>query len=108
VFDARHATRIAAVLLVLTTTLACSSFRLPFSLPWSGPARMRGSTMTEEDLRNELSGYAARFSAYVNDAAEDIAAGTTDRAIRRRTLIWRMKIIAPVQEAAFSEAPQAC
>lgn len=101
------ATRIAALLLAVTTTLACGSFRLPFSLPFmSGSSRMYGSTMTEDELRNELSGYAARFGAYVSDASEDIASESPDRAIRRRTLIWQMKMIPPVQEAAFADTAQ--
>ena len=100
------ATRIAALLLALTTTLACGSFRLPFSLPFLGSQSMSGSTMTEDELRNELSGYAARFGAYVSDASEDIASESQDRAIRRRTLIWQMKMIPPVQDAAFADTAQ--
>jgi hypothetical protein len=42
----------------------------------------------------------------VSDAAEDIASETHDRAIRRRTLIWQMKMIPPVQEAAFADTAQ--
>lgn len=94
--------RLAALLLAVATTLACGSFRLPFM----GPARIYGSAMTEEELRNELSGYAARFAGIVSDAAEDITAATEQRNVRRRTLIWRMKMIPPVQEAAFSDSPQ--
>ena len=89
-------------LLALTTTLACGSFRLPFT----GTSRFSGSSMTEDELRNELSGFASRFAAVVNDAAEDISAATNQRNVRRRTLIWRMKMIPPVQEAAFSESGQ--
>ena len=97
-----RANRLVAFGLVATTTLACGSFRLPFM----GSDRMHGSTMTEEQLRNELSGFAARFGGLVTDAAEDISTDTDQRAIRRRTLIWQMKMIPPVQEAAFSESPQ--
>jgi hypothetical protein len=100
--DARSATRVAALLFAVTATLACGSFRLPFT----GPERMYGTTMTEEDLRNELSGYAARFAGEVDDAAEDITAASTQRLVRKRTLIWRMKMIPPVQESAFAESPQ--
>lgn len=100
------ATRIAALGLALTTTLACSSFRLPFSIPFLGPQNMPGRTMTEDELRNELSSYAARFGAYVSDASEDIASESNDRTIRRRTLIWQMKMIPPVQEAAFADTAQ--
>jgi hypothetical protein len=98
------ATRIAALLLAIATTLACGSFRLPFS--FVGSQQMYGSTMTEDELRNELSGYAARFGAYVSDASEDISSESQDRAIRRRTLIWQMKMIPPVQEAAFADTAQ--
>jgi hypothetical protein len=89
-------------MLALTTTVACGSFRLPFT----DGTRILGSSMTEDELRNELSGFASRFAAVVNDAAEDIAIATNQRNIRRRTLIWRMKMIPPVQEAAFSDSGQ--
>ena len=69
--DVTHATRLAAILLALSTTLACGTFRLPFM---GGQSDMSSSSMTEDDLRNELSGYAARFGATVSDAAEDIKA----------------------------------
>ncbi len=95
-----HAARLLMILLALTTTLACGTFRLPFM----GQSDMSGSSMTEDDLRNELSGYAARFGATVSDAAEDISAATDQRNIRRRSLIWRMRMIPPVQEAAFSDS----
>ena len=95
---------VAALLLVTTTSLACGSLRIPFLDRFT---RTKSSaTLTEDELRNELAGFAARFGALVTDAAEDIAAETRDRTIRRRTLLWRMRMIPPVQEAAFSESPQ--
>ena len=94
--------RLAACLLPLTLTLACGTFRLPFM----GDVSYSGSSMTEDELRNELSGFASRFVSVVNDAAEDITTATSQRNIRRRTLIWRMKMIPPVQEAAFSDSGQ--
>lgn len=63
-----------------------------------------GSSMTEDELRNELAGFAARFAAIVGDAAEDIRDATQDRTIRRRTLVWRMRMIPPVQESAFTDS----
>ena len=96
------ASRLAGLAFAVTTTLACGSFRLPFM----GPARMYGSALTEDDLRNELAGFAARFGATVSDAAEDISAATDERTIRRRALIWQMKMIPPVQEAAFADSVQ--
>ena len=95
-------TRLAACLLAVVATLACGSFRLPFT----NGARFSSSSMTEAELRNELSGYAARFAAVVSDAAEDISTATQQRSVRRRTLIWRMKMIPPVQEAAFTDSAQ--
>jgi hypothetical protein len=97
-----RSTRLAACLLAVTTTLACGSFRLPFT----DGRGFSGSSMTEDELRNELSGFAARFAGIVSDAAEDISAATDQRSIRRRTLIWRMQMIPPVQEAAFSDTAQ--
>ncbi len=97
-----RSTRLGACLLAVFTTLACGSFRLPFM----GPAGFAGSSMTEDELRNELSSYAARFAAVVSDAGEDISAATQNRNVRRRSLIWRMKMIPPVQEAAFSDSAQ--
>ena len=96
-----HATRIAVLLLPVVATLACNPLRLPFL-----GSRPYGSTMTEEELQNELAGYAVRFGAIVRNAAEDIMVATDQRSIRRRTLLWRMKMIPPVQTAAFLESPK--
>jgi hypothetical protein len=80
----------------------CGSLRVPFM----GKPPLSGTSMTEEELRSEIGGFATRFSAIVGSAAEDISNATDQRVMRRRTLLWRMRMIPAVQAAAFSDPAQ--
>ncbi len=100
--SAARATRLVACLLAVATSLACGSLRLPFT----GESPLSGSRMTEEELRSEIGGFATRFGGVVGSAAEDISDGTDQRVIRKRTLLWRMRMIPAAQAAAFSESAQ--
>jgi hypothetical protein len=65
-----------------------------------------GPSFSQQDLRAELGDFASRFHLLVTAAADSIDAGTTDRAVRKRTLSWRVQMIPLVQEAAFQPDPQ--
>lgn len=76
----------------------------PTGLPFTGA---RGARLTEEELRAQLADYAGRFAAAVSATTYDITQGTRDRTVRRAALLWRVRIVPLVQQAAFEEDPQA-
>jgi hypothetical protein len=94
--------RIAALLLATITVTGCGSLRLPFT----GASQIFGARMTEEELRSEIGGFATRFGGVVGSAAEDISDATDQRVIRKRTLLWRMRMIPAAQAAAFTDSAQ--
>jgi len=97
-----HPRRFAMLLLAGVAAAGCGSLRLPFT----GESPLSGSRMTEEELRSEIGGFATRFGGVVGSAAEDISDATDQRVIRRRTLLWRMRMIPAAQAAAFSDSAQ--
>ena len=80
----------------------CGSLRLPFT----GESSILGNRITEKELRSEIGGFATRFAGIVGSAAEDISDATDQRVIRKRTLLWRMRMIPAAQAAAFSDSAQ--
>src|SRR5262245_27411185 len=78
----------------------CAS--LPFGPRWSTPS----TAFTQEDLRDELDAFATRFAALVGSAAEEIAHSSTSTAVDRRAVLWQMRLIPAVREAAFLPNPR--
>ena len=68
----------------------------------------RGETTeyTEQDLHEDLAGYAARYSSITSAAADEIADLTDSRRIRRSTLVWKLRMIPLVNDYAFRDDPQ--
>jgi hypothetical protein len=56
---------------------------------------------TQTDLRLELAAYAASFDSRIVAAAEEIASASSDVEIQRRALLWKVRMIPAVNEAAF-------
>jgi len=81
----------------------CAS--LPFRLPFTGPGFER--SLSQEELSDELNAYASRFTGLVSTAGEEITAASDDPTIRRRALLWSLRLNPAVQEAAFHPNPQA-
>lgn len=63
--------------------------------------------ITEEELREALLQFASRFESTLIATANTIAAGTTDVAIQRRTLRWKLGMTPAITEAAFQSEPEA-
>lgn len=80
---------------------SCASFRVPFT----GGSNQSG--FSQEELSDELNAYASRFNAVVSTASEDISLASDDPTIRRRTLLWGMRMNPAVTEAVFQPNPQA-
>lgn len=95
--------RVPLALGLLVAAPGCAS--LPFRLPFTGSGLERG--FTQEELAEELDAYATRFAGLVSTAGEEIAATSDDPTIRRRTLLWTLRIVPAVQEAAFVPDPRA-
>jgi hypothetical protein len=92
---------LAIAFVVSATSCATAPFRLPFT---GSPVDTRA--MTQDELSDELNAYAARFAGLVSTAAEEISAGSDDPRIRRRALLWRIRLNPAVQEATFLPNPR--
>jgi hypothetical protein len=76
-------------------------------LPTIGiPVWVQGGAISEQELRNELLGYASRFTVIVNAAAEQISEGSADPQIRRRSVLWRLRMPPLAREAASPPDPR--
>ena len=64
------------------------------------------SEYTEAELRDDLTDFVGRFSATVTGAAEDISARTHSRTVRRRSLLWRLRVIPLMHDLAFQDDPR--
>jgi len=67
-----------------------------------GMSRISGDTreLTQEELREGLRQYSNTFTAMVISAADQILSGTRDRTIRRRSLLWKVRMIPIAKKAA--------
>ena len=89
-----RATALASLLL----STGCANFRLPFTSQ---------EGFSQDDLRSEITNFVGVFSAGVRTASEDISDATRDRTIRRRTVLWRLRMLPAMQNVAFRDvAPQ--
>lgn len=61
---------------------------------------------TQEDLRRELRDFSSSFSRVVGATADAITAKTTSRTTKRNALLWRLRAVPLVQEAAFDANPR--
>ena len=61
---------------------------------------------TEEDLRDDLARYAARFKATVIASADQISSASADPAIRRNALLWKLRMVPIADQAAFGSDPE--
>ncbi|MCL4683589.1 hypothetical protein KJ059_02445 [Myxococcota bacterium] len=87
----------------VAVTASCAT--VPFRLPFTGNLGDT-RTMTQDELSDELNAYAARFAGLVSTVAEEISAGSDDSLIRRRALLWSLRMNPAVHEAAFLPNPQ--
>ncbi len=76
------------------------------TLPVPG-LRRQEPTISQSELREKLINFASRFEAVVATAGDRIRAETVDPEIRRRVLLWEIRLVPLVQEAAFVSDPQA-
>ena len=61
--------------------------------------------LTSTELRLHVYGYAERFSAGVESAADEILAGSEDADITRNALLWKMNALPAMQVAVFQPDP---
>jgi hypothetical protein len=102
-----RAARVAACIALLALAGACRSVpgaglvtRVFSGAPPSG-------RISQQELRELLVQYAAQFEATVVAAADTIREGTTDPEVRRAALLWELRTIPIVNEAAFQGEPEA-
>lgn len=89
---------LAPLLAALCFAPACAELRVP-GLPG---VMNRGPRLSQADLREALADYSGRFGAVVSGAADEIHQRTQNVTIRKRTLLWKIRVVPLVEEAAFS------
>ncbi len=97
---------VALVLAGLVATTGCSGV-LRRGLATLGLASRYATGVSEEDLREALDRYARRLTVGIGTAAERIESESDDREMRRRALLWRVRLVPAVQQAAAAEPRQA-
>jgi hypothetical protein len=91
---------LAALLAAPLLAAACAGGRA--LLPHLPAAVTGQARISQADLREALADYSARFAAVVGGAADEIHRNSRDLALRRRALLWKIRMIPLVHEAAFS------
>lgn len=99
---ARWIPRAFLVACLLGPVSGCTS--LPFP-SWPG-TRGGHAAFTQQDLRDELDAYGSRFAGLVSTTSEEISLASDSSTIGRRALLWQMRLIPPVREAAFLANPR--
>lgn len=61
---------------------------------------------TEQQLRADLAGYVSHFMSAVGGTADRIAEESAERDVRRRALLWKVRLTPLVREAALRSDPQ--
>ena len=95
--------RTVAALVVLCTATGCAvraSGRQTNSMQSSGALTVSAAT-----LRAQVNDLAARIAGRIEEAADSMYAGTPDRAVRRRTLVFKTDAIPAVYAAAYRVDP---
>ena len=94
----RSARRPAVALGLVLAGCANLNLHLPFT-------NASENAFSQDDLRSELTSFVGTFSAGIRSASEDIADATRDLTIRRRTVLWRLRMIPAMQNVAFRDVP---
>lgn len=91
-----------AVLALLPLLVACASS----PLRWPGFMGGGGARITQEELRGEIDLLGTRFFTAVDATGDRIAAATAERDVRRRTLLWKLRMLPLVETALAVEEPR--
>jgi hypothetical protein len=91
-----------AALIAVLPGCASAPFRAPL-LGLGGPER----GFSQEELADELNAFASRFAGLVSTATEEISAASEDPQVRRRALLFGLRLTPAVQEAVFTPNPRA-
>jgi hypothetical protein len=65
----------------------------------------QGVKVSSDALRTRLRGEAIPFTGRMEEAADAVAAGTDDPAVRRRTIVWKLNVIPALYGALFHQRP---
>ena len=94
----------AAVLLGAAVALLAGCTPKPQRSPMM---KTRNVELTATQMRIATHVFVDRFSAIVEDAADEILAATGDRGIRQNALLWKINAISTGQRAGFQDDPMA-
>jgi hypothetical protein len=107
VMRVRAGSRAFLVLPLALLLAGCQVLQAPWTIVRRIAAPAFPMDTTQQDLRGWVAEYAVRFVAVVTSAADEIAARTDERTLRRNTLLWKLRMTHAVERAAFAEDPQA-
>lgn len=102
--SARVTTRVVASMLALVTIAGCANVRIP--LVGSRDPMSSSTEYSGADLRSDLALFADHFGSAIIAAGDRIVAESTDRGVRRTTILWKLRLVPVVQELAFQNDPQ--
>jgi hypothetical protein len=95
----------AAACLALFSFAACTGINAPRTRPDLTPWPEIRTDYHVEALKGHLQEYSVTFAADVDLAADAIARQTTDPAVRRNALVWRLRAIPEMRKACFRPGP---
>ena len=98
----RDVSRVVAVALTFVTIASCANIAIP--LPGMRQESLQG--YSEDELRADLGFFADRYSSAVIDAADRIARLSSDREVRKATVLWKLRLLSVMHELAFLDDPQ--
>jgi len=64
-----------------------------------------GVKVTSESLRMRLRAEAIPFTGLMEQTADAVAAASTDPAVRRRTLVWKINVVPALYRSLFNQRP---
>lgn len=102
--------RIGFLLLILPVILFFGTGCSTLSNWWSGGSKTigqkEGKAYTVEALHQDLLGYASHFEAVIRSTSSNIASRAGSRDIRRRSLLWKVKLVPLANELATRDDTQ--
>jgi hypothetical protein len=100
----------AAAALALAAAVALvpgCGWRATRTWQWLGLSPTYQTGITEDELASELDAYGQRFAIGVTAAADAVSAAATERETRRRSLLWKMRMVPAVGIASSEKDAQA-
>ena len=94
----------AAIIFIMVTAAGCTV--APSATKYKHEIHPREDVVaTQEQLRLRMRALAEPLSGHVVESADRIIAGTTNRAVQREALLWKIEAVPAIREALFRPDP---